>query len=87
MKKLPWGIIAGICGIVVFFTIVGTIAAYIILGAIANQTSDTATIFDTWYQTLLFIADILFGLGFLGSVGMYAYKMIDAKSKAKEEVV
>ena len=70
MKKLPWGIIAGICAIVVFFTTVGTVAAFIILNAVAAQTSETATLFDEWWQTVLFVFSILSAVGFIGSLTM-----------------
>ena len=40
MKKLPWGLIAGICGVIAFYTIAGTIAADYVLSAIAGATSD-----------------------------------------------
>ena len=68
MRKVPWGIIAGICGLVVFFSTVGIIAAYVVLNNIAVQTGMAATLFDEWYQVLLFLVDILFALGLIGSV-------------------
>lgn len=71
MKKLPWGIIAGICAMIVFFATVGIIAAFIVLNGIASQTNTFATLFDEWWQTALFVADIVFGLGLLGSLAMY----------------
>ena len=71
MRKIPWGILAGICAIVVFFATIGTVAAFIVLNSIAGQTNTTATMFDEWWQTLLFVADIVFVLGFAGSLTMY----------------
>lgn len=84
MKKLPWGIIAGICAMIVFFTVTGTVAAFIVLNGIAAQTNETATLFDEWWQTALFVADIVFALGLVGSCTMYVLR-IKAKKGEKGE--
>ena len=82
MKKVPWGIVAGVCAIVVFFAVIGTIASYLILNGIASTTNETASIFGKWYQVLLFVVDIIFGLGLIGSGAMY---FVTAKEKGKGE--
>lgn len=74
MKKLPWGIIAGICAIIAFFAIAGTVAAFIILNSIAGQTHTEASLFDEWYQIVLFAVDIIASLGLAGSVVMYVLR-------------
>ncbi len=74
MKKLPWGIIAGICAIIAFFAIAGTVAAFIILNSIAGQTHTEASLFGEWYQILLFAIDIIALLGLVGSVIMYVLR-------------
>lgn len=84
MNRIPWGIVAGFCGVIVFYTITATVVIQYILSIIAGATSDGAGLFGTWYQTLLFVASIVFGLAFVGSVGMYAYKKIGGR-KEKEE--
>lgn len=84
MKKLPWGLIAGICGVIAFYTIAGTIAADYVLSAIAGATSDGASIFGTWYQRLLFACDIVFGLAFLGALALWIVKLV-TRSKDKGE--
>lgn len=71
MRKVPWGIFAGICAMVVFFSTVGVIAAFIILNSIAGQTHTVATMFDEWWQTALFVVDIIFAIGFVVSLVMY----------------
>ena len=35
--RFPWGILAGVCGVLVFYTIVGTVASYIVLSIIAGR--------------------------------------------------
>lgn len=82
MKKLPWGIFAGISAMVVFFTTVGTIAAFIILDSIARETNTSATMFDEWYQIVLIVASIVFTIGFIVSVTMCVIK---AKAKKVQE--
>lgn len=79
MRKLPWGIIAGICAIVVFFTTAGTIAAFIILNAVAAQTSETVSLFQEWWQTALFVVSILSAIGFIGSLTLYILKTYGKK--------
>ncbi|MCI9460028.1 MAG: hypothetical protein HFJ21_06205 [Clostridia bacterium] len=71
MKKLPWGIIMGVCAMFVFFLTVGTIAVYMLLNGVAAQTNDTASFFGEWYQVLMFVFDIVFALGFAGSLTMF----------------
>ena len=74
MRKLPWGIIMGVCAMLVFFLTVGTVAAYIILNGVAAQTNETASLFGEWYQVLMFVFDIIFVLCFAGSLTMYILK-------------
>lgn len=93
MKKLPWGIIAGICAMVVFFATVGTIAAFIILNSIAGQTHTEASLFGEWYQIVLFAVDILAALGLAGSFAMFVLRQKENLNKGgkaggkSEEVV
>lgn len=87
MKRLPWGIFAGICAIVVFFTTVGTVAAFIVLNGVAAQTNEAATLFDEWWQTALFVADIVFAVGFVASLVMYILRIKSQKEEANEKTV
>ena len=82
MRKAPWGIIAGICAMVVFFATVGVIAAFIVLNTIAGQTNTTASMFGEWWQTALFVVDILFAVGFVVSLVMYIMKTIKGRDSA-----
>lgn len=71
MKKIPWGIIAGICGVIVIYTIAGTIAAFYIMNAITSIVEGAAGLFGTWWQSLLFVCDIIFGVLFLAALVMF----------------
>ena len=84
MKKLPWGIIMGVCAVFVFFLTVGTIAVYMLLNGVAAQTNDTASFFGEWYQVLMFVFDIVFALGFACSLTMF---ILREKADRAEEAV
>lgn len=76
LKKMPWGIVAGICAIIVVFATVGIVALALVLGGIAAQTNQTAGAFDEWYQVLLLIVDILCGVIMLGSIVLFVLKKL-----------
>lgn len=59
MKKLPFGIICGSNGIISFFSLIGTVISYVILSGIAAQTNKTITLFENWWQTLLFVVCVI----------------------------
>lgn len=82
MKKTPWGILAGAFMIATFYLTIGIIISYFILGAIADATSINATIFDTWWQTLLFVADIICAICLVFSLA--ARIVIKPEKKIKE---
>ena len=58
-KKLPWGTIAAIGTILVLLLTGGIIGCWYVLNAIAAQTHNSVTIFDTWWQILMFVADLV----------------------------
>lgn len=71
VKKIPWGIIAGVCGVIIFYTIIATVIALIGMNAITAIVEEAAGLFGTWWQTLLFVCNIVFGVGFVGSLIMF----------------
>ena len=74
MQKVPWGVFAGICFIALFWLTAGVIAAYIITNAVAEATNSSVGLFDNWYQTLLFVLDVVFILLFAVCVVLFALK-------------
>ena len=74
LRKVPWGIVAGISAMAVVFATVAFVGLYLVLGGVAGQTNEAFGMFEEWYQVLLFVADILFALAFIGSVIMYVLK-------------
>lgn len=73
-QKMPWGVLAGYCFILALFVTIGIIAAYLIIGAISGLTLVETTIFDSWWQTLLFVADVFLVFGFGASLTMFILK-------------
>ena len=89
LKKMPWGIVAGICAIIVVFATVGVVALALVLGGIAGQTNQTAGMFDEWYQVLLFVVDIICGVLMIGSIVLFVLKKLgifDKKEKITEGI-
>ncbi len=55
----------------VIYLTVGVIVSYVILEQIAQAINAHATLFGEWYQTLMFILDIVCFIGLVGSVVMF----------------
>lgn len=72
MKKKPYYLFAWILGEIAFFITVAVIAIYFLLNGIAGATSGSITLFTNWYQTLLFIADVLC---FIGIEFLFIYQL------------
>ena len=72
IKKVPCGVISALAGIFAFYDTLAIILLYVIFSAVKAQTTQTATLFDSWYQTLMFIFDIalvtVFVLGLVGYI-------------------
>lgn len=82
-KRIPWGILAGVSAVLLFYTIVGTVAAFFVLSAIAGATTEGAGLFGTWYQVLLFAADLVLGLLFIGSLIMFVLNKVNKTTTAE----
>lgn len=83
LTKIPFGIFAGASAILLFYSLLGTIVAYLILDAIAAVTTTRATLFDEWYQVLLFIGVIVGAVLFVASITMYILVKVKAVSSKK----
>ncbi len=76
ISRVSWGVVAWALGILVFYLTAGVCVAYFVLSQVAAQTSQIVTLFDNWWQTLLFVCDIVCGVGMLGSIALYVCKKI-----------
>ncbi len=85
MKKFPWGIIASICAQMVLYLTLGVVLVFVVLNKIAQQTNDTTTIFGTWYQTLMFVLDVVFLIGTIFSLFMFIKKKMGGKNELKKD--
>ena len=84
-KKVPWGFLAGLSGVITFYLIVAATVVFVILNRIEAETNGTASLFGTWYQTLIFFLAIAF---LAGTVALSFFGVKAKKEKAvleKEE--
>ena len=71
LKELPFGIIFGISLIACFYLTVAFVALYIVLNGVEAQTGGSITIFEHWYQILIFIFVIIFFITLILSLIFY----------------
>ena len=77
MKKIRWSILIGIFAIITFYVTCGVVFSYLLLNAIEAE-----TLFDNWWQILLFVIDIFSIIGLLGSIAM---KIMFSEPSSEEE--
>ena len=70
IKKIPFSILAGVCAMLAFFGIAGFVGANILLNGVAAQTNETVSMFANWWQTLIFVLDIIFVSGCIAMIVM-----------------
>jgi membrane protein implicated in regulation of membrane protease activity len=81
MKKVPWDVFAWICMELAFFLTLGIVVAYIALNAVAGATSGGVTLFTNWWQSALFIGDIV---AIVGAV-FFFYRHFKRKARERAE--
>ena len=69
-KKIPWGIISGASAIAVFYATVAIVVLYLVFSGVKGQTNEKASLFDEWYQVLLFIVDVVAVILMVGAAVM-----------------
>lgn len=88
MKKIPFGILAGVCAIIIFYTSAAFIGVFYVLNGVAQQTGETVSPFASWWQILIFVIDVIAVLGFGTSLFFYVKKKKmypELKEEAYEE--
>lgn len=80
MKKIPWGVIAGSCGIFAFYDTLAISILYIVFKQVMAQTTQEATLFDSWYQTLMFVLDVIVIVALVVSLVFYFKGKVKAKN-------
>lgn len=89
LKKIPWAIIAGAAAIAVFYATVAVVVLFVVYTGIEGQTNGTASLFGNWYQTLLFVADIIAVIVMAGASVMAVLKKkgkFDEKKETENEI-
>ncbi len=88
MKKIRWGIIAGVCLVFVIYLTAGIIAGWMILDRIEAETTGSASLFQEGWQIALFVADVVCAVAMLGSFAMFIKnKMAGRNVPVEEETV
>ncbi len=72
---------AGLSGITVFYLTLAVILANVISSRIEAETNGASGIFATWWQTLLFVLDIVFAL----ACAAFIVLAVMTKKKARSE--
>lgn len=62
-KKIPWGFLTGVCGVITFYLVAAVVAVFIVLNRIEAETGGGASLFGTWYQILLLVLAVVFLAG------------------------
>lgn len=80
MKKKPYYLFAWLLAEAVFFLTIAIVVLFIVLNSIAGATSGSITLFTNWYQTLLFVIDVLCVVG----IAVFVFLSIRQNKKLKK---
>lgn len=86
-RRVPFGILAGAFGMVVFFATVGLVVAYAVLSGIEGEMMRTVSFFENWWQVLLFVVDVIAAVAAIASLAMFIVKKVyEGRTESSEEV-
>ena len=83
LDKTKWNIVTGVSAMLVFFLTLAIVLVRIIMGAIAAQTHEAFTLFTNWWQTLMFVADVIIFVILVFSVVMLVLRHKPVKRRFK----
>lgn len=87
LRRVPFGILAGAFGMVVFFATVGLVVAYAVLSGIEGEMMRTVSFFENWWQVLLFVVDVIAAVAAIASLAMFIVKKVyEGRTESSEEV-
>ncbi len=87
LRRVPFGILAGAFGMVVFFATVGLVVAYAVLSGIEGEMMRTVSFFENWWQVLLFVVDVIAVVAAIASLAMFIVKKVyEGRTESSEEV-
>lgn len=84
LRKLPWGIFAGVLGMIVFFSTIALVVTFIVDSGVAGQTSESVTLFEAGYRVVLFVVDVIAAVGFIGSLALWILRVTGKLGKDEE---
>ena len=79
-RIVPYGFLAGFCSIFALYLTVAVVAVYLVMDRIEAETQSRAGLFDTWWQTLLFILAVFF---VVCTILMLVMKLASLKSQKR----
>lgn len=79
--QIPWGVLAGASGILCFYLTIAVFAVQFVFAQINGQTGQAATIFDTWWQILLFVFFLITLVLFVGCFALFITKRVIRKKQ------
>lgn len=75
-SKIPWGVLAGAFGILCFYLTAAVFGVQFVFAQINGQTGQAATIFDTWWQIILFVFFLITLVGFVCSLALFIARRV-----------
>jgi len=84
LRKIPWGIFAGVLGMIVFFITLALVVTYVVDSGVAAQTSESVTLFEAGYRVLLFAVDVIAAIGLIGSLTLWILRVTGKLGKEEE---
>ena len=83
LDKTKWNIVTGVSAMLVFFLTLAIVLVRVIMGAIAAQTHEAFTLFTNWWQTLMFVADVIIFVILVFSIVMLVLRHKPVKRRFK----
>ena len=85
VSKAPWGTIAGVFGIFCFYLSAAVFGVYFVFTQINGQAGQGTTLFDSWWQTALFVADVVSAVLFIFFLFLFIKKRSNNKKMSKKK--
>lgn len=85
VTKAPWGTIAGVFAIFCFYLSIAVFGVYFVFVQVNGQTGQEATIFDSWWQIAMFVADVVSAVLFIFFLFLFIKKKANNKKVSKKK--
>lgn len=71
MNKVPWGIIAGVCAMILSFVIFAIITVFVVSGMMYSVAGGDDGLRESWWLVLLYVTAAVSFIGFGGGLFFY----------------